>query len=259
MNRIPRMLSRDIRNRNLAMKTNKQTWKARVGTFSKALPGAVSLNFSESGGSNCSPRCKLLNAGCYAQHTELMKPSISVSGERKRKQGFANTCRQLTVSLMRESRKRKIPWVRLSSFGSVPNRLLGSHEVKAFVSLLKAVPEETPIHFPVETPGKAAQFRRLCNASGREIVVRESSQTEARAVNAIRDGGQVSLVVGGGTKKENLAKAKTVAARLREKTGERAAICPAIASTINRRKPVKCGQCTLCADKGCAAIVYPQH
>jgi hypothetical protein len=238
--------------------TMKPNWKPTLGEFSKALPGSVALNFSESGGENCSTTCQALKLGvCYAVHVEKMKPSVQKSGERKREFGFAALCRAYRAQILRRVAKgEKIPWLRISTFGSVPNRPLTAEEVSAFVDLVRAVPAETPIHFPVESKAKAERFRALAHAHGLRYVVRESCQSTESALRS-NDAGLPSsrIVYAGKTKKERLANAARLAKSLKN-----ARVCPAIASTINRRpNPIKCGQCNFCARPDVATVLYPQH
>lgn len=234
------------------MKTN---WKPTLGTFSKAVPNAVALNFSESGGMNCSTKCEALKKGvCYAIHTERMKPSIQVSGQRKRELGFANLCKSYQRQIERKKAKGEaIPWIRFSTFGSVPNRRLTGTEMEAFAELVQSFPDGTPVHFPVETREKADRFRAIAVAFDLNLVVRESCQSNKRMEEST--GPSSRIVFDGATKKERLENAITLS-----RTLPNARVCPAIASTINRRpKPIKCGQCTLCAQPGIKTILYPQH
>lgn len=235
-------------------------WKAKAGTFSKAVEGAISVNFSESGGANCAKACTMHpdNGGaCYAVVVEAMKPSVQVSGERKRTQGFARTCLEIASDI---ERKGLIPWVRFSSFGSVPNRALYHLEQEAFKHLIKVViATGAPVHFPVETEAKRQRMQALCDeVKPNAITVRLSGQTIGKSLNA-RDKGIATSVVftDGANKKERLANAKAWAAKHRKSHG--ALVCPAIASTIERKaKKVKCGECKACSQPQ-HLIVYPQH
>ena len=238
--------------------TTPKNWKPSLGEFSKGVPGSVALNFSESGGVNCSSTCQALKLGvCYAVHVEKMKPSVQKSGERKREMGFADLCRSYrTLILRRLAKGREIPWLRISTFGSVPNRPLTSEEVIAFVDLMRAIPAETPVHFPVESKAKAERFRALAHAHGLSYVVRESCQSDDSMIRS-NDAGLPSsrIVYAGTTKKERLANAVRLAKSLKN-----ARVCPAIASTINRRpNPIKCGQCNFCSRPDIVTVLYPQH
>ena len=237
----------------------KTTWKPSLGTFSKATNGAIALNFSESGGANCSSKCEALKKGvCYAIHVERMKPSVQVSGERKRKLGFAGLCRAYQARIETKVTKGEtIPWIRFSTFGSVPNRPLSGDEMRAFADLVRSFPADTPVHFPVETRQKAERFRAIAVAFDLNLVVRESAQSDALLRKSMAEGKQVSRIVfDGATQKDRLENARAIAKRSRGK----ARVCPAIASTILKAtKKVKCGQCTLCARADVTAILYPQH
>jgi hypothetical protein len=238
------------------MKTKtKPNWKPTLGTFSKAVPNSIALNFSESGGVNCSTKCEALKKGvCYAIHTEKMKPSIQVSGQRKRELGFESLCHAYQRQIERKKAKGEtIPWIRFSTFGSVPNRKLTGEEMEAFAEMVKSFPAGTPVHFPVETREKAERFRAIAVAFDLNLVVRESCQSDQRMRNS--SGPSSRIVFEGATKKDRLANAIVLARSL-----PNARVCPAIASTILRRpKAVKCGQCTLCARADVQTILYPQH
>lgn len=239
-----------------------KTWKPTLGTFSKALSGAVSLNFAESGGVNCSPTCEaMIKSVCYAVHTEKMKPSIQKSGERKRLHGFASLCASYREEITRKAAKAiAIPWIRFSTFGSVPDRELTTDEESAFVKLVRSFPPDVPVHFPVETREKAERFRDIAKAYDLPLVVRESAQSDARANECLAAGEPASRIVyEGKTKRDRLAKAQEIA---RAKPG--ASVCPAIASTILKRPvKIKCGSgkggCTLCSQGNRTLILYPQH
>ena len=234
----------------------KPNWKPTLGSFSKAVEGAISLNFAESGGANCDPSCQALKEGiCYAVHSEKMKPSIATSGKRKRLVGFEACCLEYAAQIKRRTDKgESIPWLRFSTFGSVPNRPLSPSEVTAFVLLVRSFPENTPVHFPVETADKARRFRSIAALHNLPLVVRESCQTDARAAECLAQGLPSSRIAyAGKNKRERLANAMLSA----KATG--AVVCPAIASTILKRTRIKCGQCTLCAQPSRVQIIYPQH
>mgnify|MGYP003633229960 FL=1 len=179
-----------------------------------------------------------------------MKPSIQVSGQRKRELGFVQLCQAYQAKI---EKLPSIPWIRFSTFGSVPNRRLTGAEMEAFASLVRSFPQGTPVHFPVETREKAERFRAIAVAFDLDLVVRESCQSDRRMREAA--GPSSRIVFDGATKRERLANAVTLAKSL-----EGARVCPAIAATILRRpKPVKCGQCTLCARPDVRMILYPQH
>lgn len=235
-----------------------RTWKPELGTFSKAVPHSIALNFSESGGKNCSTTCQALKLGiCYAIHTEKLKPSIQKSGERKRALGFEETCKAYRTKIEKlVDAGKRIPWIRFSTFGSVPNRPLSKGEIVAFVDLVRTFPSETPVHFPVETKEKAERFRAIAYAFDLQIVVRESCQTHKRALDCLNQGFPASRIIyEGETKRERLANAQAMAKRIKG-----ASVCPAIAATILKRPhKVKCGECTLCAQTSRTLILYPQH
>jgi len=239
-----------------ARPATRPAWQPALGAFSKGVSGSITLNFSESGGDHCDPTCLALQLGvCYAVHVERLKPSVQTSGERKRQLGFAALCRAYAAKLAKLSAKSggPLPWVRISSFGSVPNRPLLADEVAAFVAMVRAIPAGTPIHFPVETAEKAARFRAIAHAFGLPYTVRESLQNDSAPA------GPASRVVYGApgtTKRERLEAAIAIA-----KASKGAArVCPAIASTILKSpRKVKCGECKLCSRADVETILYPQH
>jgi hypothetical protein len=189
------------------MKTKtKPNWKPTLGTFSKAVPNSIALNFSESGGVNCSTKCEALKKGvCYAIHTEKMKPSIQVSGQRKRELGFESLCHAYQRQIERKKAKGEtIPWIRFSTFGSVPNRKLTGEEMEAFAEMVKSFPAGTPVHFPVETREKAERFRAIAVAFDLSLVVRESCQSDQRMRDS--SGPSSRIVFEGATKKDRLVK-----------------------------------------------------
>lgn len=237
--------------------TKSKTWKPTLGSFSKAVPDAFSINFGESGGKNCSPKCEALKAGiCYAVQVEKLKPSVKIKGLRLEKLGFYKTCLAYRLEIdKRVAKGLGFPWVRLSTFGSVPNRPLKGFEVAAFVSMIRALPKGAPIHFPVESAQKAERFRAIAVAYDLPLIVRYSCQSDSTAKKEHKAGRAASRIVfQGATKRDRL---KTAQAMARKMTN--ASVCPAIASTILKRpKSIKCGECTLCAQPG-KLILYPQH
>ena len=239
----------------LATTATRPAWSPALGEFSKGIPGSVTLNFSESGGDNCDPSCMALQLGvCYAVQVEQIKPSVQVSGERKRNLGFSALCRAYASKLRKLAAKNSgapLPWVRISSFGSVPNRPLLADEVAAFVAMVRAIPSGTPIHFPVETAEKAARFRAIAHAFNLPYTVRESLQSDAPPV-----GPASRIVYCEGTKRDRLAAAVAIA----KASKGTARVCPAIASTILKSPhKVKCGECKLCSRADVETVLYPQH
>lgn len=229
---------------------SKKQYAATCGTYSKAIPGALALVFSTSGGANCSDQCKCKHDGtCYAIGTQTRKPSIRVGGEYREKQGFAKTCLDLAKDLAkRRGRGDAIPWVRLSTFGSVPNRPLSNLESEAFKHMMAQVPPSVPVHFPVETEQKRLRYQALCDEVGLGHVVRISAQSLKTAAKAHKQGLACSTVWRDGkTKRERIANAKAWA---EDKEG--VTVCPAISADA------KCGACTACAEQG-GLVIYPRH
>ncbi len=230
-----------------------KTWRAKLGTFSKALDGSIGINFSESGSVNCDDSCLMKAKGCYAVHTERMKPSIHTSGERKRAQGVIRTAMAYIKQLARLN-DNSVPWVRFSVFGSVPASLTRT-EAAVFTELLKQAERVGAggVHFPVETEAKRALYQALASEST-DIVVRVSAQTKGAFKAAVYSHTAASVVwTKGETKRERLALARAFVSDI-----PRAIVCPAVAATIEKTASVKCGECTACS-KSDIHVVYPQH
>lgn len=232
-------------------------WQPNIGTFSKAIDGSVSCNFSESGGVQCSDLCPMKKGGCYAIACEKLKPSIHVSGERKRKAGFA-ACAMRYAKQLTAKATDSVPWVRISSFGSVPGRLdfegvQAAH--KLFAAAVRAASARR-VHFPVESIRKFKLWSPIAAAYG--ITVRVSAHNVRNAAKYMRDGIPASLVMlrrDGETRADLLKRSREFAAARRG-----AIVCPAIADTFNRKPdPAKCGKCTACGNAAVKLIIYPEH
>ena len=228
------------------------TWTAKLGSFSKAVANSVSLNFSESGGVNCADSCKMKAGGCYAVHTEKMKPSIATSGERKRVQGVIATSMQYIAQLSR-MRDNAITWARFSTFGSVPATLSDTQKA-VFMQLLievDRVAEHT--HFPVETEAKRELYQGLCDLSNVAICVRVSTQTiTSYKRNALNRTASSVVVTRGKTKRDRLEIAEKLA------LDTNTIVCPAVKSTILKTNKVKCGECVACSISS-IQVIYPKH
>jgi len=229
------------------------TWRANLGTFSKAVSNSISLNFSESGSVNCHNSCKMKHNGCYAVHTEKMKPSIAISGERKRVQGVIQTCLDYLNQLER-MRDNAIQWARFSTFGSVPNSLTATQKA-VFTRLLAEVARTAQaVHFPVETENKRSLYQALCDDNNINITVRLSAQTLPAFKRALASNTAASFVFcDGESKKQRLYNAEIFVSAL-----DNVIVCPAIRSTISKTDKVKCGNCTACSNPQ-TQVVYPKH
>lgn len=223
-----------------------------LGSFGKGIKGAVTANFSRSGGANCDSGCSLKGNGCYAETLEKRKGSIARSGELREEIGFLATCQDLEKDLRTKlACGNSIPWFRFSAFGSLPNRLLTKEEQSAFLSLVNAIPKETPIHFPVEAAWKAAYYRELISRSNKPTtIVRLSFHGKGEP-----DGPFSIVFKEGKTRRERLGLAKEFARKIS------ARVCPAIACTflrVPKGKQIKCGAgCNACAEPG--NVIYPLH
>jgi hypothetical protein len=121
-----------------------------------------------------------------------------------------------------------------------------------------------PVHFPVETYGKARYYRSLV---GKLAVVRESAVSPERFLRAK---GPASAVAGtpGTTRESRIAAARELAAERRQETGRKVIVCPAVlnswASSRTRKDSIpanpraKCGACVACSLHD-VDIVYPLH
>ncbi len=229
-----------------------KNWRASLGSFSKAIDGSVSLNFSESGGSNCDNSCKMKAKGCYAIHTEKMKPSVATSGERKRVQGVVQTCLDY-INQLERLRDNTIPWIRFSTFGSVQDTLTQTQKAVFTKLLIECDRVGEHIHFPVETEKKRKLYQSLCDAAGLQIVVRISAQTLTKYKRYLKQGIAASIVFStGDNKKQRLVNAEIFAHETKT------IVCPAVKSTILKQDKVKCGDCIACSVPS-LNIIYPQH
>jgi hypothetical protein len=223
-----------------------------IGTFSKGVTGAVTLNFAPSGGKYCSDTCPLKGNGCYAQHVEKMKPSVKLSNERKARV-LSNTLAEMLARL-----DTAAPWIRLSAFGSVPSATqLTEKQTELFRQLgEKLAPVSERVHFPVETASKYKLYTRLGFFPRLSLGNNPSSKRLCRAMHADE---QISLVADTGDRKLGWTKRQIDYARaLRRKLQKRfpaktVKVCPAVAGSA------KCGECTLCGRDGADIVIYPRH
>jgi hypothetical protein len=247
-----------------------------LGSFGKALPDAVSINFGLSGGRNCDVRCKHhpdstakdATKQCYAVRIEIRPDRIQLKGKLERHENMppALVCNRATLEIITAvERGIVIPWARISTAGSLPQPE-DVREDKAFRDAFRRLLETCrqygiPVHIPVETYEKARFYRAL---AGDLVVIRESAQSDRRFLRAK---GAVSVV--GGTPEmsrlERVEKSRELAAKRRELTGRKTVVCPAITNSFAaRRDPskkndrAKCGACVACS-LAHIDIVYPLH
>ena len=239
-----------------------------LGTFSKAVPGAAALNMGGSGGKNCSRACAMHpesespfavpGAGrCYAATIEsgFKGRNVKAKLDRIEETDPDEVVYQADAEL--RQRRYRLPWFRLSAFGSVPDRIPAG-----FVKMLQALHDaDTPIHFPIEDPDRVERYR---DALPDSIAVRLSIPT-GDTRSWIDYSGACSTVAGSmeDSPMERIQDARDVASNRRQATERRVIVCPAVASTTYRRKgrnvsKVHCGECTACADPA-TDVVYPVH
>ena len=247
-----------------------------LGTFGKGVDGSVSINFSVSGGDNCDTACvhhpqsTANNAtfACYAARSEIRPDRAQLAAKltRHERMPAALVCGKALLELQELLRRRKrIPWVRISTNGSLPqiddvrgNKLFRS-QFRALLSFCKD--NAIPIHIPVETYAKARFYRSLL---GDLATIRESVQRLGRFTSA---SGAVSVVAGAKSESriERVEIARQVARERREATGRKCIVCPAVLNGFAARRDrsllninAKCGNCTACANS-LVDIVYPLH
>ena len=245
-----------------------------LGTFGKGVDGSISLNFDVSGGDNCDIACphhpdstaeNATNA-CYAARAEI-RPDRSQLAAKLDRHGamppFLVVNRALFEIHELQRLGHKIPWLRISTNGSVPQpEQVDKSFRECFRRLLEWCRDSgIPVHFPTETYPKTRFYRALC---GDLVTVRESVVDEKRFLRA---SGAVSVVVGseGSSRIERVTEARTVAQKRRERTGRKVVVCPAVLNSFAaRRDPnlkndrAKCGACTACQHEE-MDIVYPRH
>jgi hypothetical protein len=268
-----------------------------LGSFSKGIKGAVSINFGISGGANCATSCRHhpthydgaeSNDGkCYAVIVENRADRVQLKDklERHEKLPASQIVGRALVELSRLALhgKRLPPWVRISTNGAVPAPADALAD-RRFIPLLRELlafckTHSIPVHFPVETAEKHSFYTAQC---GDLATVRESIQTHD--MNACTIGthaipnGAVSFTAGetvgkGGNKRKRiLSAAVSAAAAWSARTGRKTIVCPAVrVSFLSRykngktrdenrawRESAKCGSCTACSMSH-VDIVYPAH
>lgn len=222
-----------------------------LGTFGKAIAGAVSVNFSVSGGEHCDDSCELKNSGCYACVSQKVKPSIYINLERK--QNSKSEYLQQLASAKSIKKMVSATWVRFSTFGSIyAPSALSQADNENLRTIAKAL-DHTKVHFPVETIEKGLHMNTL------GFKTRVSANTNvSRLTEILSHGLNASVVIQGDKmargKNKRLHSSKAFAyMRELNSQGISAKVCPAIAGNA------KCGQCTLCANESIKVIVYPMH
>ena len=242
-----------------------------LGSFSKALAGSAALNFGTSGGANCDTGCPYHPtsssshaapdaARCYAAACEARPDRQSLAAKLARHDATA-AADLITAAMVELSyRAYRLPWFRISAFGSVPARVPSNMRRM----LEKLVTAGTPIHFPIETARKASRYRRALDGVG--VAVRESVASMRRW----RIAPEACSIVAGSMQqspRERIKVAQVVAGIRRKDTGRRCIVCPAISTSFIRLqrnekaqsvRAIKCGTCTACACPKTDAV-YPVH
>ena len=245
-----------------------------LGTFSKGIPGSVSLNFDLSGGKNCDTGCKYHPAQqgtCYAVRLEGRHDRRELAAKLKRhgKTDPAIICGRALAELSdRVCRGISVPWLRISTSGSVPSPAAARANPRFRATLRALLPfcpdNSIPVHFPDETTPKARYYRSIV---GDLVTVRESATTLRRFVTTSHT---ASVTAGqpGTSRTVRVVTAVKVAMAKRTETGRRVIVCPAVthswasnpikSNPIPRNPRAKCGSCTACA-QGNTDVVYPLH
>ncbi len=154
---------------NIAAQTGKI-----LGTFGKGLDGSVSINFDVSGGDNCDRACphhpgssdKSATQACYAVRTEIRpdRAELKRKLERHSQMPAWLVCgRALAELALRVGRGKPVPWVRISTNGSVPQPAAVRHD-RTFRTMFRklltyCLESGIPVHLPVETYAKARFYR----------------------------------------------------------------------------------------------------
>ena len=236
--------------------------KSVLGSFSKACAGAAALNFARSGGPNCERGCPYhpestasapASARCYAVRIEHRPDRQQLASKLDRHEAAGADAVILAAERELAAAAYRLPWLRISAFGSVPARVPAGLRPL----LTRLVRAGTPVHLPIETAAKASRYRRALDGVG--IAVRESMTSRRRWRTAAVP---ASIVAGTmqQTPRERVDAAKAAAAERADRTGRRAIVCPAVAAKHLRTGSdrAKCGICTACADPS-VDVVYPAH
>jgi hypothetical protein len=239
-----------------------------LGSFSKGVPGAASLNMGRSGGANCDLGCRHhpahFPAGadrdgiCYAIVVENRHDRVQLKDKLDRHE--AAPASAIVAKALHELEREKMhgrpprPWFRFSTNGALPKPAAALADrlfiprVRALLSFLKNA--GTPCHLPVESAEKAAFYREQLNGL---VVVRESIQTPDMNPDTIAahpiPAGACSFTAGervgkGAHKRRRILEAAAAAAAAwAKRTGRKTIVCPAVrVSFISRTKAGKAGR-----------------
>lgn len=242
-----------------------------LGGFEKAIPGSVSVNFGLSGGKHCDPSCRHHpestdpdpTRACYAVRVELrgdrrdlytkLARHEAAGPEAVMQRANDEICRKIALGA-------RIPWVRISTNGSLPNPADASpaflESLRGFLKVCKA--QAIPVHIPVETASKTLFYKKAIRGLA---TVRQSAQSLQQFLDCKNP---TAFTVGTReqTRIERVESAKQVAKLRTEMSGRRTVVCPAVASRyLNNNVPnpkAKCGNCRACSEQN-TDVIYPLH
>jgi hypothetical protein len=274
------------------------TWTV-LGSFSKGIKSARTLNFGISGGANCATSCRHhpihysagapMDGACYAFIVEKRadRQQLADKLDRHEKLPASVVAGKAVVELSRAILYGVfVGWLRISTNGAVPPPKEALAD-RRFIPLLReflgvAGGAGIPVHFPVESAEKAEFYRAQV---GDLVTVRESIQTPEMSPETIEThdipAGACSFTAGEnvgagpGKRARILAAAAAAAAAWAKRTGRKTIVCPAVrVSFLARTKSGRGGRtpaqvaswragakCGACT--ACALshidIVYPAH
>jgi len=239
-----------------------------LGSFSKGVDGAASLNFGRSGGANCDTGCRHHPAHfegkadhdgeCYAIRVELRHDRVQLKNklDRHEQAPASAIAGKALLELEREQLygRPARPWFRFSTNGALPARAAALAD-RLFIPRMRALlthlrGRSTPAHLPVESADKAAFYREQL---GELVVVRESIQTPDMSPATIAGhaipAGPCSFTAGesvgrGPNKRRRILEAADAAARAwAQLTGRKTIVCPAVrVSFLSRTNAGKAGR-----------------
>jgi len=223
-----------------------------LGSFSKGIKSARTLNFGISGGANCDTSCRHhpihYGAGaphdgaCYAWMVEKRadRQQLADKLDRHEKLPASIVTGKALVELSRAVlHGTTVGWLRISTNGAVPSPAAALAD-RRFLPLLReflttAKRAGIPVHFPVESAEKAAFYREHV---GDLVTIRESVQTHNMGADTIATHdipvGACSFTAGEnvgagpGKRARILVAAAAAAAAWAQRTGRKTIVCPAV-------------------------------
>jgi hypothetical protein len=223
-----------------------------LGSFSKGIATARTLNFGISGGENCATSCRHhpehyqdgapRDGACYAWVVEKRADRQQLADKLERHENLPASIvtGKALVELSRAVLHGKtVGWLRISTNGAVPQPAEALAD-RRFLPLLREFLQTAnragiPVHFPVESAEKAAFYRQHV---GDLVTIRESIQTHNMEPSTIAGhdipAGACSFTagedVGAGPHKRAriLAAAVAAAAAWAQRTGRKTIVCPAV-------------------------------